>query len=81
MKIRVVGKAHVRGTSKKTGNPYDFIELHYTGSARNVVGLGAMTVNIDTSMFPFDAITVPGDYNIEFDRRGYPVEFAPIPGK
>jgi len=43
MKITVIGKAHLQGTSKKTGNPYNFIQLHYNGPARNVVGLAAMT--------------------------------------
>lgn len=79
MKITVIGKAHMQGTSKKTGNPYNFIQLHYNGPARNVVGLGAMMVNIDPSMARYDAITVPGDYNIEFDNRGFPVEFSAIP--
>jgi len=81
MKINVIGKAHLQGTSKKTGNPYNFIQLHYNGPARNVVGLAAMTLSLDPSMIPFDSIVVPGDYNVEFDNRGYPVEFAPVPGK
>lgn len=79
MKITVIGKAHMQGTSKKTGNPYNFIQLHYNGPARNVVGLGAMTVNIDSSMARFDSILIPGDYLIEFDNKGFPVEFSPVP--
>jgi len=81
MKIRVIGKAHLQGTSKRTGNPYDFIQLHYNGPARNVEGLAAMTLSLDPSMVHFDSIMVPGDYNVEFDQRGYPVEFAPVPSK
>ncbi len=27
MKIKVGGKAHLAGTSKKTGKPYDFIQV------------------------------------------------------
>jgi len=81
MKIAVIGKAHLQGTSKKTGNPYDFIQLHYNGPARNVVGLAAMTLSLAPSMVRYDAIMVPGDYNVEFDNRGYPVAFAPVPGK
>lgn len=79
MKITVIGKARMQGTSKRTGNPYDFIQLHYNGPARNVVGLGAMTVNIDPSMVRYDAIIVPGDYIIEFDGKGFPVEFSAVP--
>jgi len=81
MKIKVIGKAHLQGTSKQTGNPYDFIQAHYNGSARNVVGLAAMTLTLEPSMVHFDSIMVPGGYNVEFDNHGYPVEFAPIPGK
>jgi len=81
MKIHVIGKAHLQGTSKKTGKPYDFIQIHYNGPARDVVGLGAMTLSLDPTMARYDAIMVPGDYNVEFDGRGYPVAFEPVPGK
>ncbi len=81
MKINVIGKAHSQGTSKRTGNSYNFIQVHYNGPARNVVGLAAMTLSLDPSMVPFDSIVVPGDYNVEFDNRGYPVTFASASGK
>ncbi len=78
MKIKVIGKAHFQGTSKKTGNSYDFTRIHYTGPARNVVRIAAMTFSIDPSIARFEEIMVPGDYVVEFDNRGYPVEFAPV---
>ncbi len=81
MKIHVIGKSHLQGTSKRTGAPYDFIQLHYTGPARFVVGEAAMTLSMDPSMAQYDSIVVPGDYNVEFDNRGYLVGFAPVPGK
>lgn len=81
MKIRVIGKAHLKGTSKRTGNAYDFIQIHYNGPAQGVVGDAALTVNLDPAKVNFDAITVPGDYIVEFNNRGYPVEFGPAPGK
>ncbi len=81
MKIKVIGKSHFQGTSKKTGAPYNFIQIHYNGPARNVVGEAAMTINLDPSMAHFDSIVVPGDYIVEFDQRGYPVSFAPAPSK
>lgn len=81
MKINVIGKAHLQGTSKRTGKPYDFIQLHYNGPARGVDGMAAMTLSLDPSMFPYSSIVIPGAYNVEFDQRGYPVEFAPVPGK
>lgn len=33
MSIKVIGKAHCKDTSKKTGNPYDFIQVHYNGAS------------------------------------------------
>ncbi len=81
MKIHVVGKSHLQGVSKRTGSPYNFIQLHYTGPARNVEGLAAMTLSLDPSMAHYGSIVVPGDYNVDFDQRGYPVEFGPVPGK
>ena len=47
MRIKVIGKAHLKGTSKKTGNPYDFIQVHYNAPAKSVFGEGAMTLSLD----------------------------------
>lgn len=58
MKIRVVGKTRKTGTSKKTGNPYDFIELHYLGRAPKVIGEAALTLILDPTQYPYETITV-----------------------
>lgn len=81
MRIKVIGKAHLKGTSKKTGNPYDFIQVHYNAPAKSVFGEGAMTLSLDPQMVPYDGILVPHDYTVEFDQRGFPVSFTPVPGK
>ena len=81
MRIRVIGKARLAGTSKKTGKPYDFLQIHYNGPARNVDGLAALTLSLEPSQAHYGSIAVPGDYNVEFDNRGYPVVFEPLPGK
>lgn len=47
MKIKVYGKAHMEGTSKKTGKPYNFNQIHYLSPARGVEGLAAQTLNLD----------------------------------
>ena len=69
MKIRVIGKARLAGTSKKTGKPYDFIQIHYNGLARNVEGQAALTLSLDLSPAHYGSIAVPGDYNVGFDNR------------
>ena len=81
MKIRVISKDHLKGTAKRTGNPYDFIQLHYTGPARGMEGVAALTLSLDPSQAWYESIVALGDYIVDFDNRGYPVEFAPAPGK
>ena len=78
MRINVVGKAHLKGISKKTGNPYDFNQVHYTGPARGVEGLSAQTLSLDPQTYPYDSITLGIDYDAEFDNRGYLVDFRPV---
>ena len=78
MKIKVIGKAHLEGTSKKTGKPYNFNQVHYTGKAYGVEGLAAKTLMLDPVSYPIIAIQVGVDYNVEFDDRGYVVDFSPV---
>ena len=42
MKIKVIGKAHLEGASKRTGKEYNFNQVHYTGPDRGVEGLAAL---------------------------------------
>ena len=78
MKIKVIGKAHLKGNSKKTGNDYDFIQVHYIGRARGVEGHAALTLSLDPCEYSFADVIVGGEYNVEFDNRGYIVEFLPV---
>ena len=77
MKVTDIGKSHLQGVSKKTGNPYDFIQIHYNGFARGVEGLAALTFSLDPRQYPYADIVVGGDYVVDFDNRGYLVEFRP----
>lgn len=81
MKIKVVGKAHFQGTSKKTGNSYDFIRVHCLGRDSKVIGDAVLTLSLDPAQYPYEKITIPGDYNVDFDRRGFVVDFQPVLGK
>ena len=78
MKIKVIGKSHLQGTSKKTQRPYDFIQVHYNGKAFGVEGVAALTLSLDPKDHPYDDIAIGGEYNVEFDNRGYIVEFVPV---
>lgn len=81
MKIKVIGKAHLEGTSKKTGKPYNFNQVHYNGKALGVDGLAAKTLMLDPVSYPIVTIQVGADYNVEFDDRGYVVDFSPVSGR
>jgi len=78
MKIKVVGKARLTGISKKTGSPYDFIQIHYLGRARGVIGDAALTVSLASSVYPYEKIAIPSEAVIDFDNRGNHVEFTPV---
>lgn len=77
MKIMVEGKAHLEGTSKRTGRDYNFNQIHYLAPARGVDGLAAQTINLDPKLYPFEAIHVGETYDVEFDRNGFVVAFEP----
>ena len=78
MKIKVLGKAHREGVAKRTGNPYNCIQLHYLGKENGVEGQAACVLNLDPSMYPYDSIAIGKEYNVEFNQRGYVAEFAPV---
>lgn len=78
MKIKVIGKAHLEGTSKRTGKDYNFNQVHYNGKARGVEGMAALTLTLDPKEYPLSDIAVGAEYNVEFDNRGYIQEFAPV---
>ena len=78
MKIKVCGKAHLEGVSKRTGKPYNFNQIHYLGPAFGVEGQAALTQSLDVARYPLDSITIGAEYNIEFDNRGYVVMFERI---
>lgn len=78
MKIKVYGKAHMEGTSKKTNRPYNLNQVHYLGKAPNVEGQSAETLFLDAKDYPIDTIVVGLEYNVEFNNRGYVVGFDPV---
>lgn len=78
MKIKVYGKAHLEGIAKKTGKPYNFNQVHYLGRAFGVEGFAAKTLSLDPVAYPLNSIRVDTDYIVEFDDRGYVIEFSPV---
>lgn len=78
MKIKVIGKAHLEGKSKRTGNEYNFNQVHYTGPDRGVEGIAALTLSLDPALIPYADIKLNTEYDVEFNNRGYVVGFTPV---
>ena len=75
MIIHVIGKRRCSGTSKKSGKPFDFSEVFYIGTQRNVEGQAGLSFTVDPSVLSFSEILVGADYNAEFGPGGYLVSF------
>lgn len=79
MKIKVIGKQRMCGTSKKTGNDYDFNIVFYVGKEDDrVIGQHGCQINLDPQMIDFASIAVDGLYDVEFGARGRVVGFTPV---
>ena len=69
MVIRLEGKEHRKGTSKR-GQDYDFLVLHFLGKTRGVEGLGAVQKLVDPNLMPYDDLLVGQHYELEPDLDG-----------
>lgn len=76
MRVTLFGKVHKKGISK-SGNPYDFIELHLAMPKRGVTGDGAERKIVDASLFDFEKLAL-GVYNADFDGDGNLLSLAPL---
>lgn len=77
MKIKVYGKVHLSGTSKKTGNKYDFIQLHCTVPQRGVEGEAVKVISVSPDIVNYDAILVGKSCAVEVDFDGRVVSCVP----
>lgn len=77
-RVKVVGKQHMKGTSKKTGEVYDFFVLHILGKSTRVDGQTCDAVNIRPADSPYADAVIGSEYNLEYDKNGYLLDFSPI---
>lgn len=73
MKVTVVGKSHLAGTSK-LGKVYDFTTLMVEYSMRaddDNDGVQVDRINVDARLMPYALIVVGAMYDLDFDRKGY----------
>lgn len=65
----LLGKVRRNGTSK-AGKPYDFTACSVSYSAFGVEGSQVAEVIVDSRMIQFDALTIGGLYDFDFDNKG-----------
>lgn len=77
MKVTVVGKRHLAGKSRKTGNDFDNNLVYVTVKQYGVEGLSVDTLWLKSHEYPLDTINVGTVYDVDRDSRGYIVGFTP----
>lgn len=77
MKIKVFGKVHLSGTSKKTGKKYDFIQLHCSVPQRGVDGEAAKVISVSPELVNYDSIILGKTCSVEVDFDGRIVSCVP----
>lgn len=75
MKVNVVGKNSVSGTSKKTGKDFAGTVVHVVYKKNGVEGTAVETVWLDPKTYPLASIQVGKTYDLDRDGNGYVVGF------
>ena len=77
MKVMVIGKEYVSGTSKKTGKPFEANLAHVSYKKMGVEGQAVEAIFLDPNTYPLNTIQVGKTYNVDRDGRGFLVSFDP----
>ena len=78
MKVMVIGKEYISGTSKKTGKPFEANLVHVSYKKNGVEGQAVEGIFLDPNTYPLSGIQVGKVYNVDRDNRGYLVSFDPV---
>ncbi|MBQ2061404.1 MAG: hypothetical protein II458_01890 [Oscillospiraceae bacterium] len=78
MKVMVVGKEYVSGTSKRTGKAFESNVAYVTHKKNGVTGVAVDSVWLDPEQHPLGSIQVGKEYSIDRDNRGFLLSFDPV---
>lgn len=76
MKVVVIGKERMQGTSKKSGNQYDATSVHVRHAKARTEGEAVMSIWVDTNLMSYSEIGIGQAYDADFDNRGFLVGFT-----
>lgn len=77
MKVFVLGKEHISGTSRKTGKAFDSNIVHVSYTKNGVEGHTVESIWLDPKSFPLKDIVVGENYSVDRDQRGFVCGFEP----
>lgn len=76
MKVVVIGKQLMQGTSRKTGKEYNANVVHVYHPKMGVEGNAVETIWLDPKSHPYDSIKVGKEYYAEYDSHGFLQNFS-----
>lgn len=75
MKVMVMGKEHVQGTSRKTQKPFDNTVVYVQHKKNGVDGVVCGNVWLNAGTYPIEGIQLGKTYNLDRDERGFVMAF------
>lgn len=78
MKVVVIGKEYVCGTSKKSGKEFSSNVVHVSHKKMGVTGQAVDSIWLDPVSYPLDSIEVGKAYEVDRDGRGFLIDFTPV---
>lgn len=75
MKVVVIGKEYISGTSKKSGKPFEANLVHVSYKKNGVEGQAVEGIFLDPNTYPLSGIQVGKTYDVDRDSHGYPISF------
>jgi len=76
MKVNVLGKEYVHGTSHKTGKDFAANVVHISHKKNGVEGVCVESVWLDSDGYPLSDIRVGSVYDLDRDSRGFVIDFT-----
>ena len=77
MKVTVLGKQNLQGTSRRTGKSFDSNVVHVSMEQNGVEGKAVQTIWLDPNTYPLAGIRVGAAYTVDYDSRGFLLAFTP----
>lgn len=75
MKVVVIGKEYVSGTSRKNGKPFEANVAHVSFKKMGVEGQSVDSIWLNPNDYPLSSIQVGKTYEVDRDSRGFLLSF------